>query len=202
MGTALVVTAVAVTGATSATAAAAAPALPNAPVGPNALAAQSAAALVASRPAYLQASAGDKFIQNAVVSSGGMQYVPYQRTYGELPVVGGDFVLVTNSAGQVVFNSVAMQHPIGTLATTPSVTKAAAEAIATKQLTTVTKVEGTQLVVNALGAAPRLAWESTVDGFGADGISRLTVDTDALTGAVLRTQEHVAHGTGTAAWNG
>jgi Zn-dependent metalloprotease len=201
MGTALVVTAVAVTGATSA-AAVASPALPNAPVGPNALAAQSAAALVASRPAYLQASAGDNFIQNTVISSGGMQYVPYQRTYGELPVVGGDFVLVTNSAGQVVFNSVAMQHPIGTLATTPSLTKAAAEAVATKQLTTVTKVEGTQLVVNALGATARLAWESTVDGFGADGISRLTVDTDALTGAVLRTQEHVAHGTGTSAWNG
>jgi len=108
-----------------------------------------------------------------VTTSQNLQYVSYDRTYKGLPVVGGDFVLVTNGAGQVVFHSVAMEHPIGTLATTPSVTKAAAEALATKQLTTVTKVEGTQLVVNALGATPRLAWESTVDGFGADGAARV-----------------------------
>src|SRR5262249_56626395 len=72
-----------------------------------------------------------------------------------------------------------------------------------KQLRTVTTVEGTQLVVYALGTGPaRLAWESTVDGIGADGVSRLTVDVDALTGAILHKQEHVAHGSGTAAWNG
>jgi Zn-dependent metalloprotease len=66
----------------------------------------------------------------------------------------------------------------------------------------VTRVEGTQLVVNALGDTARLAWETTVEGFGADGISRLTVDVDAITGAVLREQEHVLQGTGTGAWNG
>ena len=36
-------------------------------------------------------------------------------------------------------------------------------------------------------AAPRLAWETTVAGTGAEGVSRLTVDVDAATGAVLRT---------------
>jgi Zn-dependent metalloprotease len=173
-----------------------------APASPRALAAQSTAALVASRPAYLMASANDRFLQDAVISSRGTQYVPYRRTYAGLRVVGGDFVMVTNSAGQLVFNSVAMTHPIGTISTTPTLSQSQGVAVATKQLQSVSRVEGTELVVNALGAAARLAWESTIDGVGADGVSRLSVDVDAIDGTVLGTQEHVAHGTGTAAWNG
>src|SRR5262249_14285212 len=94
------------------------------------------------------------------------------------------------------------ERPIDLPSITPSLSQTAAETIASQRLRSLTRVEGTQLVVNALGATPRLAWESTVDGFGANGISRLTVDVDALTGAVLREQEHVVYGTGTAAWNG
>ena len=175
---------------------------PPGPPDPRAAAAQSTAALVASRPAYLQISPSDRFVQDAVVSSGGVQYVPYRRTYADLPVVGGDFVLVTDGAGQVVFHSVAMTHPIGSLSTTPSLSQSQAEAVATGQLRSVSQIEGTRLVVHALGATARLAWESTVDGIGADGVSRLTVDVDAIDGRVLGTQEHVAHGSGTAAWNG
>jgi len=166
------------------------------------LASENAAALVASRPAYLQASASETFAQGKVVSSGAANYVPFERSYSGLKVVGGDLVVVTDGAGQVIFNSVAMQRPIGTLSTTPTLTKGAAEAVATKQLTSVSQLEGSSLVVYALGDTARLAWESTIDGVGADGVSRLTVDVDAQTGAVLGTQEHVAHGTGTAAWNG
>jgi Zn-dependent metalloprotease len=175
---------------------------PTSPGSARTLAAQKATEVVASRPAYLMAGPSDAFVQGNVVSSGTAQYVPYLRTYAGLRVVGGDFVLVLNNSGQVVYHSVAMAHPIGTVATTPAVTSSAAEAVAKRQLRTVTTVEGTQLVVDALGATSRLAWESTVDGFGADGISRLSVYVDALTGKVLRTQEHVMEGTGTAAWNG
>jgi Zn-dependent metalloprotease len=199
-GVALVVGAVTAAGATTA-AAVASPAPPT-PEPASVRAAENTAALVASRPSYLHASANDSFVQGRVISSGTTQYVPYQRTYSGLPVIGGDFVLVTNSAGQVVFNSVAMEHPIGALSVNPTLSKGDAEAVAMKQLSSVTMVEGSQLVVHALGASARLAWESTVDGIGADGVSRLTVDVDATTGIVLRTQEHVAHGSGTAAWNG
>jgi zinc metalloprotease ZmpA len=165
------------------------------------LATQNAAALVASRPALLNASSGEAFAQRSVVSSGGVHYVPYERTYDGLPVVGGDFVVVTDDAGQVVFTSSALDHPIGNLPTKARLTKDEAEAIAMRQLQTVSKVEGTQLVVNALGVTARLAWESTVDGVGKNGVSRLTVDVDAVTGALLRQQEHVMN-SGTAAWNG
>ena len=176
-----------------------APAIP----GPVAtLASSNAAALVASLPAVLQASPHDAFVQSKLVSSQGLSYVAYERTYAGLPVVGGDFVMVMDGAGQNIYTSVALDHPIALSSITPTLTQGSAEAIATLRLRSVTRVEGTQLVVNALGATPRLAWESTIDGFGANGISRLTVDVDAIDGTVLREQEHVLYGTGTSAWNG
>jgi Zn-dependent metalloprotease len=166
------------------------------------LAKDNTAALVASKPAYLFASADDKFQQRDVISSAGFQYVPFERTYRDLKVVGGDFVLVTNNAGQVVFSSVAQEHAIGNLSTSPKLSQGEAEAVAKAQLKTVEKVEGTQLVVYALGNAPRLAWESTITGTGDEGYSRLSVEVDAVTGHVLDKIEHVMHGTGTSAYNG
>src|SRR4051812_3068392 len=91
--------------------AAAAP-TPSHPADLRARAAQGAAALVAQRPAFLHASAGDAFVQGAVVSTGPTQYVPYQRTHAGLAVVGGDFVLVTNADGTVVYHSAAPLQPI------------------------------------------------------------------------------------------
>jgi zinc metalloprotease ZmpA len=164
--------------------------------------ARGAAALVARRPAFLHASADEAFVQGSVITSEGTRYVPYERTYAGLPVVGGDFVIVTDATGKVITNSVAMRRPIGKLSKTPKLAQADAERVAGQQLTTVEKVEGTLLVVYALGETPRLAWESTVQGTGPHGESRLTVEVDALTGAVLSTQEHVSHGTGTSAYNG
>ncbi|MBO4165121.1 MULTISPECIES: M4 family metallopeptidase [Micromonospora] len=172
------------------------------PAQARAAAVGAAGSLVASRPGYLHASADDAFVQRPVISSEGMQYVPYERTYRGLPVVGGDFVLATTATGEVTYASVAQQQSIGDLSTTPKLTTTAAERIARAQLRKVTGVEGTTLVVHTLGARPALAWETTVTGTGADGPSRLTVDVDAVTGAVLGTQEHVVRGTGTGAWNG
>ncbi|MEU1607067.1 M4 family metallopeptidase [Micromonospora matsumotoense] len=172
------------------------------PAQARAAAVGAASSLVASRPGYLHASADDAFVQRPVISSEGIQYVPYERTYKGLAVVGGDFVLATTATGEVTYASVAQQQSIGELSTTPKLTATAAERTARAQLRKVTGVEGTTLVVHTLGARPALAWETTVTGTGSDGPSRLTVDVDAVTGAVLGTQEHVVRGTGTGAWNG
>ncbi|MFI2647768.1 MULTISPECIES: M4 family metallopeptidase [Micromonospora] len=187
--------------------AAAVQAAPPGPAAPDAaqaraIAADSARALVADRPAYLHASSDEAFVQKPVISSEGTQYVPYERTYKGLPVVGGDFVLATDAAGNLKYASVAQQQAIGSLATTPKLTSAAAAKTARAQLKSVSTVEGTNLVVYTLGAKPALAWETTVRGTDAEGPSRLTVDVDALTGTVLRKQERIVHGTGTGAWNG
>lgn len=158
--------------------------------------------LVAGRPAFLQASADDAFVQGSVITSEGTRYVPYERTYAGLPVIGGDFVIAADAGGKVMANSVAMKRPIGNLSRTPTLAQADAEKVAGKQLKILDKVESTRLVVYALGEEPRLAWESTVAGTGADGANLLTVEVDALTGAVLATQDHVSEGTGDSAFNG
>ncbi len=169
---------------------------------PNAqsLAASAATNFVAAKPAELHASAADAFTQHPVIDFKGTQYVPYDRTYKGLPVVGGDFVVVTNSAGQVMNTSVAQDQPINLASTAPAITAKQAEATATQQLTSVTDVSATQLVVDAHGT-PALAYQTTVTGTGAEGYSKLSVVVDAQSGKVLETREHVMHGTGTSAWN-
>jgi Zn-dependent metalloprotease len=176
---------------------------PPAPAPSAAAAAVSAAAsLVASRPAALHASASDGFAQRQVISSqGGLQYVPYDRTYKGLPVVGGDFVVVTNAAGQVLNTSVAQEQTINLASTTPTISQAKAESVARGELSTVDSVSDTHLVAFALGT-PKLGWQTTVTGQGAEGASKLTVVVDAATGAVLDRQEHVLRGDGTSAFNG
>jgi Zn-dependent metalloprotease len=168
---------------------------------PQAMAANAATDLVASRPAALHASASDSFSQQKVYNSQGLEYVAYDRTYKGMPVVGGDFVVVTNSSGQVLNTSVAQEQTINLASMTPKLTSAQAESVAKGQMSTVDRIEGSRLVVFALGT-PTLAWESTLAGKDADGPSRLSVVVDAATGAVLHTQEHVLKGDGTAAWNG
>ncbi|MBM7776128.1 Zn-dependent metalloprotease [Actinokineospora baliensis] len=165
-------------------------------------AAHAAAALVDSRPAALHASADDSFVQRKVYSAGSTQYVSYDRTYKGLPVVGGDFVVVTDNAGTVKYTSVAQDQTIQGVATSAKVTKEQAETAARGQLKSVEKTEASRLVVVSLGTA-RLAWESTVDGKTAEGEpSRLSVYVDAIDGKVLRTQEHVARGSGSSAYSG
>ena len=189
-GTAVAAAMVAVAGPATAT--------PLDPAAAAKLAASKADSLVASKPAVLKASQYDTFQQKPVLTSHGLNYVPYTRTYKGLPVNGGDFVVMTDAAGQVKYTSVAQASPIGELSTSPKIADTAAAATARKQLKSVTGVEGTKLVVNAPeGKAPRLAWSTTVNGIGAEGVSRLTVDVDAITGAVLGTVEHVADATGT-----
>jgi Zn-dependent metalloprotease len=170
-----------------------------APVTPSAaaLAASSAASLVASRPAYLHASSHDGFVQRQVISSDGLQYVSYDRTYKGLNVRGGDFVVVTDSAGRTQFTSVAQTSAIPEVSTTPSLTSDAALKVAKAQLKTVSSVEGSQLVVFADGVTPRLAWESTIRGTDAEGVARTTFDVDATTGKVLHAYNHVTDVTGT-----
>jgi Zn-dependent metalloprotease len=162
------------------------------------LAAAGASALVARRPADLHASSHDAFVQGEVIVAGKWRYVPFNRTYKGLLVRGDDFVVMTDAAGNTKYTSVAQDSAIGELAVTPKLTAAAATTIARKQLTKVSNVEGTTLVVYAAeGAKPALVWESTIAGRTAEGVSRQTIDVDATTGRVLKAYEHVSDVTGT-----
>ncbi|GAA4594640.1 Zn-dependent metalloprotease [Actinoplanes octamycinicus] len=167
-------------------------------------AAQAASNLLAAPPAALHASAGEAFVQHDVISTDKLQYVPFDRTYQGIPVIGGDGVVVTDATGQITFTSVAQDAPLGTVDTTPTLSAADSLKVAKSELKSVTTVEGTKLVILATTGTPALAWESTIRGTSAEGPSRLTVDVDADSGKVLRTYEHVTDvaGTGTGWING
>jgi Zn-dependent metalloprotease len=176
------------------TAAQAAP--PAAPASPRALATQAAAALVAAKAPALHASAGDVFVQQAAVTSAeGLQYVPYQRTHQGLPVFGGDFVVVTDKAGQVLSTSVAQTTEINVV-TTPKVSAAAAAATAAAAPgAVVDSVAAPQLTVYALDT-PRLAWQVVVTGHAGATPSELHVFVDATTRQIIDKYNQVADGTG------
>jgi Zn-dependent metalloprotease len=165
---------------------------------PATLAAGGAAALVAARPAQLHASARDSFAARPVITSKqGLQYVPYQRTYQGLRVYGGDFVVVTNKAGQVLSTEVAQSKPIALTSLTPAVsaTAAAATARAASKAATVDGVRSIEKIVYALDT-PRLAYESVVAGHTGARPSVLHVFVDATTGKVIDSYDEVADGTG------
>ncbi len=186
--------------AVAATSTAAAQPTPSAAPSAQSLAADAASDFVAAKPTALHASASDKFAQHTVVNFNGTQYVPYDRTYKGLPVVGGDFVVITNSAGQVMDTSVAQDQTIDLASTTPKLTAAQAAATARAELKSVTEATAPQLVVYAHGS-PRLAYQTMVTGTGSEGYSKLSVVVDAQAGKVLDAREHVLHGSGTSAWN-
>ncbi|GID66963.1 zinc metalloprotease [Actinoplanes cyaneus] len=204
--TPVVVASVAATAVASVAVALAGPATatPSVAASPAAAAAAAASSLFAARPAALHAAADEAFVQHDVISTDKLQYVPYDKTYKGLPVIGGDGVVVTDLAGQVQFTSVAQSAPLGAINTTPALSAADSVKIAKGELKTVAGVEGTKLVVFASTGTPALAWESTIKGTSVEGPSRLTVDVDATSGKVLRTYEHVTDvaGTGTGWING
>src|SRR4051812_27793893 len=178
-------------------------AAPSPKASPTALAAHSAAGLVASRPASLHASKDDAYVAHAVISTReGLQYVPYDRTYKGLPVYGGDFVVVTDSTGKVLSTSAA-QDKVVNVATTAAQTGAQAAAAARAQAKgkTVDSVSAARKVVLALGT-PRLAYETVVASHAGATPSKLHVFTDANTGAVAYSYDEVREGTGTGKWNG
>ena len=158
--------------------------------------------LIAGHAPALHVGKDDTFVRHDVISAAnGLQYVPYDRRYRGLPVVGGDFVISTDAGGHVLATSVAQAGEISLAGVTPALTQPQAETAARGQLSTVDRVESTRLVVDALDGT-RLAWESVLAGKRDKAPSHLHVFVDALSGKVLRTQDDVMAGEGTGKWNG
>jgi Zn-dependent metalloprotease len=174
------------------------------PSGPTA-AAVSAARLIASKPAVLKASKHDAFQAGKVISSMGLNYVPYGRTYRGIPVVGGDFVVSTDDKGRILATSVAQTRPVSLRSVKATAGKDRARAISKHQLRNAqlgkTRLVVLQQPINKKGAS-RLAWETWATGRKHGEASRLTVYVDARTGRLLTSREHVMEGTGNGNWEG
>ena len=141
----------------------------------------------------------------------GSTHVRMERTYGGLPVLGGDLVVHQGPAGAWEGVSQTLRRPLD-LATDPAiarskaVTRALAPAAATADLRNLRAAEqAPRLVVDTLAGPARLAFAVQTLGRQEDGTpSRLTTYVDARSGAVLRREEgiHTAEGEGRSLYSG
>ena len=168
---------------------------------PTTMARKAAAALVRSRAPELKIGKHDGFVAEEVVASGDLSYASYERTYRGLPVVGGDFVVVTDDEGHVLATSVAQTSMTRLASTTPTVGKGRATSVARQQLDRIRNTEAPRLVVWQ-GKTSHLAWEVEATGRDHGHPSIQSVYVDARTGKYLASKENVAAGTGNTAYAG
>jgi Zn-dependent metalloprotease len=129
-------------------------------------------------------------VRDVVVDADGSQHVRYDRTYRDLPVLGGDFVVHLAPNGSYRGADRATGRAISVPTTTPAVKAPKAADLAAAALRAANAGEllksvtaKPRLVVDALHGAPRLAWRT--DAAGKDSLGNpvgRTVLTDALTG--------------------
>ncbi|KND29606.1 M4 family metallopeptidase [Streptomyces acidiscabies] len=153
-----------------------------------------AASAVADRAASLGInSAQGTSVRDVVVDKDGTQHVRYDRTYRQLPVLGGDFVVHLAPDGAYRNADRATRNAIALPTITPAVPAPEAADKAVNALRAAHLGAGVrqakakpQLVVDALHGAPKLAWKTDAVGLDAQGnpVAR-TVVTDARTGAQI-----------------
>ncbi|MGW3290652.1 M4 family metallopeptidase [Streptomyces sp. NPDC001002] len=150
-------------------------------------------ALVAHASALGLDSAQSTSVRDVIVDKDGTQHVRYDRTYRQLPVLGGDFVVHLAADGTYRSANRATRSRISLASITPSVSAPKAADIATNALRAANLGETLkrltakpQLVVDALHGTPKLAWRTNVvaqDSLG-NPVAR-TVITDARSGAQI-----------------
>ena len=159
---------------------------------------------VADHAGRLKKAEGDAFVKAGTYPGhNGTVAVAYERTHEGLPVIGGDFVVMTDRSGEVITSSVAQTRPVDLASTTPRIDADRAVEVSRGAIDTVESVEpGSRLVVVQDGGSSSLAWETVVRGTDHGEVSRRSVYVDAASGEVLTTREHVVHGQGNAAYSG
>ncbi|GHG91943.1 M4 family metallopeptidase [Streptomyces lanatus] len=132
-------------------------------------------------------------VRDVIVDPDGTQHVRYDRTYHQLPVLGGDFVLHLAKDGTYRGASRATKGAIAPKSVTPKVSAPKAADLAAGVLRALNLGETLkrltakpQLVVDTLHGAPKLAWRTDAVAQDARGnpVAR-TVLTDAGSGAQI-----------------
>ncbi|MER6950746.1 M4 family metallopeptidase [Nonomuraea sp. NPDC000554] len=131
-----------------------------------------------------------------------MYFVGYERTYKGLPVVGGDAVVVTDSAGRVRDTVAAAGPNSQDVQTEARISAEQATEVAKGRLSRVDDSAAPRLVVLAWGAKPRLTWEAVVSGLAKGKPSIQHVFVDARTGKIADSYDDVREGSGNSYYYG
>ncbi|WP_372499460.1 M4 family metallopeptidase [Streptomyces lichenis] len=150
---------------------------------------------LAGTAAALGLNAQEKLVVRDVVrDADGTVHTRYDRTYGGLPVLGGDLVVHRAKDGALRGVTKATERSVAVGSLTPklapgraaSAAVEAAVAADVEKPTTAGKDQAPRKVIWAAGGAPVLAYETVVGGVQEGGTpSRLHVITDATTGKKL-----------------
>ncbi|MGW7045482.1 M4 family metallopeptidase [Streptomyces avermitilis] len=143
-------------------------------------------------------------VRDVVVDTDGGQHVRYDRTYRNLPVLGGDFVVHLAPNGSYRGADRSTERAISLADITPALSAPKAADLATAALRAANTGEllkkvtaKPQLVVDALHGAPKLAWRTNVVGQDSLGnpVAR-TVLTDARSGKQIDAWDSIETATG------
>ncbi|MEV0469823.1 M4 family metallopeptidase [Streptomyces prunicolor] len=166
--------------------------------------ANAASALVAHAAGLGLTAAEDTSVRDVIVDADGTQHVRYDRTYRQLPVLGGDFVVHLAPNGSYRSADRATRSSISLSSVTPKVAAPKAADLAVNALRAANLGEvlkgvtaKPQLIVDALHGTPKLAWRTNVvakDSLG-NPVAR-TVLTDARSGAQIDAWDSVETATG------
>ncbi|MEW2284564.1 M4 family metallopeptidase [Streptomyces sp. NPDC047841] len=171
-----------------------------------------ASALLAHATALGLTAPQDTSVRDVVVDKDGTQHVRYDRTYRQLPVLSGDFVVHLAPDGAYRGADRATRQAISVPSVTPRVSGPKAAGLAVSALraahhgTTLKQAKAKPvLVVDALHGSPKLAWRTDAAGLDSLGnpVAR-TVLTDARTGAQIDAWDSIetATGDGTGLYSG
>jgi zinc metalloprotease ZmpA len=163
-----------------------------------------ASALLAHATSLGLTSAEGTTVRSVTVDRDGTQHVRYDRTYHQLPILGGDFVVHLAPNGAFRSADRATRNKISLASITPLISAPKAADLAANALRAVNLGETLrqltarpQLVVDALHGSPKLAWRTGVmakDSLG-NPVSR-TVITNARTGAQIDAWDDIETATG------
>ncbi|MFG2789245.1 M4 family metallopeptidase [Streptomyces sp. NPDC048419] len=147
--------------------------------------------------------AKEKLVARDVVKDAdGTVHTRYERTYGGLPVLGGDLIVDTAKSGATKDVIKATNAAIKVSDLTPDISKAAAEQQGVKRAqalgSTKATADSARKVIWAASGKPVLAYETVIGGLQDDGTpNQLHVITDAATGKKLYEYQGIENATGT-----
>ncbi|MGV9936176.1 M4 family metallopeptidase [Streptomyces olivaceoviridis] len=146
-------------------------------------------------------------VKDVVKDADGTLHTRYERTYGGLPVLGGDLVVTTARSGKTMDVIRATGATLKVSGLTPAVSKAAAEKQAVQRAKalggTDSAADSVRKVIWAASGKPVLAYETVVGGLQDDGTpNQLHVVTDAATGKKLFEYQGVRNGVGNTQYSG
>ncbi|MEU1708906.1 M4 family metallopeptidase [Streptomyces sp. NPDC005706] len=141
-------------------------------------------------------------VKDVVKDADGTVHTRYERTYGGLPVLGGDLIVHTAKSGKAEGVTKANKSAVKVASLKPQITAAKAEKQAVGAAKTLgsakTTADGARKVIWAGSGKPVLAYETVVGGLQEDGTpNQLHVITDAATGKKLYEYQGIENATGT-----